>query len=147
MGFLVDGVHTDQFALERADADFELAAYVVRREQRQERQRRRKGREFTCGLGELLAQPEAGGVAAGFGDFVDRALGKGPVALGFADGDQVAAQQAVDGLVQAVALADVDDLVLTARLDELLHPVGMHRGFGEHREDGERERGVANHEL
>jgi hypothetical protein len=98
-------------------------------------------------LGELLAQPEARGIAAGLGDFVDRALWEGAVALGFADRDQIAAQQAVDGLVQAVALTDVNDLVLAARLDELLHPVGMHRGFGEHREDGERKRGMANHGL
>ena len=42
-------------------------------------------------------------------------------------GDQPVAQQPVDRLVEAGALAHVDDFVVSARLQLLQHPVGMHR--------------------
>ena len=50
------------------------------------------------------------------------------------------AQQAVDGLVDAGPLPDVDHLLLAALPDQLLHPVRVHGRFVEQREDGERKR-------
>ena len=72
-------------------------------------------------------QPRLPGRVPGLGQRIQRALRKRAVALGVVHGDQPVAQQPVDRLVEAGALAHVDDFVVSARLQLLQHPVGMHR--------------------
>ena len=132
----------EAFALgfERGDAALELVARIFGVEQRQEGKAGAECREFARGLGEQRMQPRLPGRVSGFGQRVQRALGKRAVALGIVHGDQPVAQQPVDRLVEARALPHVDDFVVTAGLQLLQHPVRMHRRFGERREDRERKR-------
>ena len=132
----------EAFALrvEPCDSKLELVAGVFGVEQRQERETGAERREVTRGFREQRMQPRLPGRVPGLGQRIQRALRKRAVALGVVHGDQPVAQQPVDRLVEAGALAHVDDFVVSARLQLLQHPVGMHRRFGERREDGQRER-------
>jgi len=63
------------------------------------------------------------------------------MAFGGLDVDQTVAEQPFDGLVDAVALRDVDDLVLVSLLDQLLHAIRVHRRLGQHRQHRDRQHG------
>ena len=82
---------------------------------------------------------------AGVGGRVDGALGARRLPLGGPGDEQVVAHEAVDRLVELRALADVDDLVLAALPQELLHPVRVHGLLGGEGEDGEGEAGALSH--
>lgn len=60
---------------------------------------------------------------------------------------EMVAQQALERLVQAVALFDVEHVVLATQFDQLLDAVRVHGSFGQHGQHGEGKRGEFRHEA
>src|SRR6185312_13243063 len=85
------------------------------------------------------AQPVDSDLPADRGYSIDRAIRPPFLPLDGLRRDQSVALQPLDRLVERAALADIDDLVLAAGLDQLLHPIRVHRRFGEQRQHGEGE--------
>src|SRR5271167_730819 len=79
-------------------------------------------------MNELLTSGGANAVGGAFGAAAVTRAGN--------DGDQLGAQEAVDGVVQRTALEN-QNLVFVTFAEQLLHLVGMHGFFAEQRENGD----------
>src|ERR687884_1029958 len=90
-----------------------------------------------------LAQPVPGRLAPLLSQLVDGPLRPLFVPRSLGDRDQPLALQAVDRLVNAGPLPDVDDLVLAALLDELLHAIRVHGRLVQEPEHGQGQRRAA----
>src|SRR5215217_4190933 len=121
------GVDPGHLVLERGHPRLELAQRVLGLQQGQQGDRSRELGELPRGCGQDLVHPLPKRPAALVGQLVDGPLRPLLLSHRLPGCDQTETPQTVDRLVDARPLAHVDDLVLAALLDELLHPVGVHR--------------------
>src|SRR5690606_565448 len=128
------GVDHGESLLQVGDPLAERGRHLLGRQRRQERERGGELGALPGRRGEHLAHPLPQGLAAELGGFVDGALRPVLLAGGLPYRDQPVPEEPVDGLVDAVALRDVDHIVLVPLLDQLLHAVRVHRFLAHERE-------------
>ena len=141
--------HLPERAAELQRARAQERHRFVRRQHRQQRQRRLELRIFLGRRAQQIAHPFAQFVEAGRRQRVDGAFGPPPFPLGLLGDDEPARDQSVDHRVER-AVAQLDALVLVPVLQGRGHLVRMHRPLEQQRQHGERQgigRAVGGHWL
>src|SRR5260221_11886444 len=109
---------------------------ILRRQEGKQRNRCWKLRVFLGMCRQHFTQPVHGSFVALISQLVDGPLRESFLTRSFPERDQPGTKQLTDRLIEARALFDIDDLILTALLDESLHPIRVHRCLMEEGEYG-----------